>query len=269
MRTHTRRVGVTTGGVALLLASLSSCGDGTSRAHAAPPATSVSVTSAPVATTHAEPLTQTELWKAVVTAEDLPGFHVGYMQIKGRPYQPGIPAARLPAVYPHGCAPVYWSTQAVSAYPITARIDADAGTTHTPEQFGSIALSVYSAADAPKAMTDLHNALLACAGAHIERHDPLASGISFSHPEVQPTARLGDDAVSFRLTQNVAGDDIDPGAVNVPMTFTVVRVGTTVITVWNMNTEDRTQPAVIAPQLAPAQVAKLTRYTHNSTTATG
>jgi hypothetical protein len=53
------------------------------------------------------------------------------------------------------------------------------------------------------------------------------------------------------------------------MTFTVVRVGTTVITVWNMNDDDHTQPAVIPPQLAPAQVAKLTRYTHNSATATG
>jgi hypothetical protein len=228
----------------------------------------VRATSTP-ATTHAEPLTQTELWNAIVTAEDLPGFHVGYNQMKGSPYQPGIPASRLPAVYPHVCAPVYWSTQALSAYPVTAYIDGQASTSQAPERFGSLALTVYSAADAPKAMADLRNALLACAGAHIERHDSLAGGISFSHPEVQHTPHLGDEALSFRLTQNVAGDDLSPGAIAVPMTFTVIRVGTTVITVWNMNAEDRTQPAVIPPQLAPAQVAKLTRYTHNSATVAG
>jgi hypothetical protein len=184
-----------TGGIAVLFASLAGCGDG-SQAHAAPPATPVSATSAPVATRHAEPLTQTELWSAVVTAQDLPGFHVGYIQSKGDPYQPGIPPARLPAVYPNGCAPVHWSTQAGSAYPITARIEALTSTTHAPDQSGNIELTVYSAADAPKAMTDLHHALLACAGAHIERHDPLADGISFTNPVVQPTPHLGDAALS-------------------------------------------------------------------------
>ena len=53
------------------------------------------------------------------------------------------------------------------------------------------------------------------------------------------------------------------------MTVTVVRVGTTVVTAWNMSVEDRTQPAVIPPQLVPAQVAKLTRYTNNGATAAG
>jgi hypothetical protein len=232
-------------------------------------ATSTRPTPAPADTTDVAPLTQAELWNAAVTAEDLPGFQVGYTQAKGSPYQPGIPASRLPAVYPDGCAPVYWSTQAVSAYPITAHIDGRASTSQAPEQSGSLALTVYSAADAPRAMADLHNALIACAGAHIERRDPLAGGISFSHPEVQPAPRLGDDALSFRLTQNVAGDDIDPEAIDVPMTFTVVRVGATVITVWNMNGEDRTQPATIPPRLVPTQVAKLIRYTHNSATVAG
>jgi hypothetical protein len=118
-------------------------------------------------------------------------------------------------------------------------------------------------------MADLRNALIACAGAHIERRDPFAGGISFFHPEVQPAPHLGDDALSFRLTQNVAGDDIDPEAIDVPMIFTVVRVGTTVVTDWSMSVMDRTQPAVIPPRLVPAQVAKLTRYTHNSATMTG
>lgn len=267
MSTRTREIAVTTGGIALLLASLVGCGDDTSptasRNRAALP-TAPGSTAPSTSTTRAEPLTQTELWDAVVTAEDLAGFHVGYTQIKGRPYPPGIPPDRLPAVHPDGCAPVYWSTQAVSAYPITARLDAEADTTHAPGQVGSIALAVYSAANAPKVMTDLRNALLACADAHIERHDPLADGISFTHPEVRPAPHLGDDALSFRLTQNVAGDDTYPEAIDVPMAFTVVRVGTTVVTVWSMSAEDRTQPAVIPPRLVPAQVAKLTRHTHNA-----
>jgi hypothetical protein len=180
------------------------------------------------------------------------------------PYQPGIHPARLPAIHPATCAPVYWSAQGASGYAATARIDTFAHTTNTPEQSGSIVLTVYGAADAPKVMAGLRNALPACVNAHSERHGLLADGISFTHPEVQPAPRLGDDALTFRITQNVAGDDIGPEPIDVPMTFTVVRVGTTIATFWNLSGRDRTQPAVIAPQLIPAQLARLTGK-HRST----
>jgi hypothetical protein len=254
---RTSRIAVAVSGSALALASLAGCGSKNGTAQT--PRTTRPTAPAPT-TAQAHPLTQTELWDAVITEKDLPGFDVSYTQMKGLTYQPGIDPSRLPAVFPAACAPVYWSTQATGVYPATARIDAMADS-DTPDEFGSFTLTVYSTADAPKVMADLHKALPACAGAHIERHDDLADGISFSRPEVQSTPHLGDDALSFRLTQDVAADDITPDPMHVPMTFTVVRVGATVVTFWNQGDATHTTPAVIAPELIPAQVTKLTQQT--------
>ncbi|SHM96904.1 hypothetical protein [Actinacidiphila paucisporea] len=255
MRTRIRRAAVTTSGAVLVLASLAGCGSDstTPGARAAQSATSVSGVPA-------RPLSQAELWNAVITAEDVPGFEVDYVQSRNAPFRPGIPANRLPAVFPAACAPAYWSTQAASAYPAGARIDAMAHTTGTPEQFGNVVLTDYSATGASAAMADLRTSLKACAGAHIERHDPLAGGISFTRPTLRPGPRLGDDALTYRITQNVAGDDLDPEPLEVPMTFTVVRTGTTVVTFWNQGDATSATPAVIAPPLIPAQITKLTRF---------
>lgn len=257
MRTRTRKIAVTASGMALSFAALAGCGDNTDGPKAA--TTHPPTTAAPAATTRAAPLTQAELWNAVISEKDLTGFRVGYVQLKGSAYQPGTPPNRLPAVFPAACTPVYWSTQAGSTYPATAHIDAMA-TQHSPSQFGQVTLVVYSATDAPKVMADLHTALSACADAHIERHDPLGSDTSYTHPETQPTAHLGDDALSFTITQTIVDGDTDPIAVT--MAFTVVRVGTTIATFTNHRTTDRTIPVIMAPRLIPAQVAKLTQSPH-------
>jgi hypothetical protein len=80
----------------------------------------------------------------------LPGFQLGYTQAKGSPSPPQIPASRLPAVYPHTCAPVYWSTQGIGAYPTTAYIDGQASTTQGSGRTGSFELTIYSALTPPK-----------------------------------------------------------------------------------------------------------------------
>lgn len=268
MRTRTRGIAATASGVILSVTALAGCGGNSDdpRADAAHPPTTAPATTTPAAnpstaTAKAAPLTQAELWDAVVTDKDLPGFDVRYVQLKGSPYVPGIPPNRFPAVYPAACTPVYWSTQEASTYPVTARITAMAGQ-DSPEQFGSVDLTVYSTTDAPRVMADLHKALAACTGTRIGSHDELSSDTTYTHAESQPAPHLGDDAVSFHITQNIAADNVNPEPIATPMTFTIVRVGTTVATFWNQGDAIHTTPPVIAPQLIPAQVTKLTRSPH-------
>ncbi|UWE13220.1 hypothetical protein [Actinacidiphila bryophytorum] len=176
-------------------------------------------------------------------------------------YPPAAPPSQLPAVSPAACAPVYWSTQATGAYQVTAHLDGIA-TSRTSDGIASFALTAYDTTDAPKVMADLHQALTACAHAHITSPDPLASGESYANPQVQPAPHLGDDALSFHLTHHLDADDIDPDPLDVPMTFTVVRVGATIVTFWNEGDATHTTPRTIPPELIPAQITKLTTTTH-------
>jgi hypothetical protein len=218
-----------------------------------------------VATTHARPLTQADVWNAVVARKELPGFTVGYVQVKGMPI-PTVDPSRLPPVTPAGCAPVFRMNEAASAYLIRARVDAMVGPAvpDTPGMSGMASLTAYSDSDAPRVMADLHNALAACAGLHMVRHDALASGVSYTDARVQPGPRLGDDSVSFRFTQINAKDGENPanGSISMPMTLTVVRVGATVVVFSAEGRGGSTAPAVIPAALVTAQVAKLTRLTH-------
>jgi hypothetical protein len=272
MRTRTRRIAVTTGGAVLSLAALAACGGGSSDPKAggthpptSTPTTTAAAATAPAATapatTNAEPLTQAELWDAIITTKDLPGFDVRYTQLKGMTYPPAAPPSQLPTVSPAACAPVYWSTQATGAYQVTAHLDGIA-TSRTSDGIASFALTAYDTTDAPKVMADLHQALTACAHAHIASPDPLASGESYANPQVQPAPHLGDDALSFHLTHHLDADDIDPDPLDVPMTFTVVRVGATIVTFWNEGDATHTTPRTIPPELIPAQITKLTTTPH-------
>lgn len=222
---------------------------------------------APVAaaTTRATPLTQADVWNAVVTRKELPGFTVGYVQVKGMPI-PTVDPSRLPPVTPAGCAPVFRMNEAASAYLIRARVDAMVGPAvpDVPGMSGMASLTAYSDSDAPRVMADLHNALAACAGLPMVRHDALASGVSYTDARVQPGPRLGDDSVSFRFTQVNAVDGENPanGSISMPMTLTVVRVGATVVVFSAEGRGGSTAPAVIPAALVSAQIAKLTRFTH-------
>lgn len=262
MHAGTRRIAAGTAGAALLLACVAGCGGGSDKTRdktgASSPATAAGAP-APPGTTHAAPLTQQELWKAVIATPDLSGYSVSYIQGQDAPYRPGIAADRLPAVSPAACTAVYWSTQAAGVHPATARIDANIVPSDRSTDANAVLVS-YSDTDAPKVLADLRAALPACAAVRIERHDALAGGVFFTHAEQQSTPRLGDESVTFRLTQNVPGTD-GSATITVPMTFTVVRVGATIATFWAMNPVDRTYPAAAPEPVIAAQLAKLARAT--------
>ncbi|MFE5024910.1 hypothetical protein ACFRAO_16605 [Streptomyces sp. NPDC056656] len=185
----------------------------------------------------AKALTAAELEKAVVATGDVKGYKVEKVG-KG-----DLPPTESVAAKPASCQPLadmfMFSTRPTAKDRVVRTLMA---TDELDPKVTSLALLAHDGADAAKVMKDLRTASKSCTA--YEHVDYKYSGV-----KERPAPDAGDEAVSYDVKGVIDGD-------KVPMTFTVVRSGSTVVAFYTMNMLDASKTDV--PQvIVDAQLAKL------------
>lgn len=181
-------------------------------------------------------LTEAQLKEAALGKGDVKGY-----KIAGMPAEDmlGVPVPAKPAA----CQPLANMFNFTSDPQPKAR----AGRTVTAENklsasVVSLALAAHEQSDAEKAMADLRTATENCDGyEHV--------GNKYTAVEARPAPRQGDEAVAYKLTADIEGAEI-------PMSFTVVRSGSTLIGFSAMNMLDADK-AEVPDEILDAQVEKV------------
>ncbi|MCL6734229.1 hypothetical protein [Streptomyces neyagawaensis] len=181
-------------------------------------------------------LTEAQLQKAALTKGDVKGYTIADMPAED------MPAETVPAE-PAACQPI----ANMFFFTSDPQAKARAGRTVTPkdELSGSVislALAAHEQSDAEKVMADLRKATENCT-----KYEHV--GNKYSGVEALPAPEQGDEAVSYKLKGDIEGAKI-------PMSFTVVRSGSTLIGFYSMNMLDADKAKVPA-EVLEAQVAKL------------
>ncbi|MFI1730608.1 hypothetical protein ACH40E_15535 [Streptomyces acidicola] len=185
------------------------------------------------------PLTEAQLEKAALASGDAKSYKIA------KTPEGDIPAESVPAE-PAACQSIadmffFTSTpraEARAARTLTAKNDLDATVV-------SLALLAYEQSDAEKVIADLRARSKSCTA--YEHADYKHSGV-----KALPAPKRGDEAVSFKLTSSIEGTDV-------PMTFTIVRSGSTLAAFYAMNLDaDKVQ---VPAEVIEAQLAKLTKLT--------
>ncbi|MEW2398718.1 hypothetical protein [Streptomyces sp. NPDC046862] len=182
------------------------------------------------------PLTEAQLDKAALVSGDTKDYKVA------KTPEGDIPAETVPAE-PAACQPIadmffFTSTpraDARTARTLTARSDLNATVV-------SLALLAHEQSDAEKVIADLRTASTSCTA--YEHTDYKYSGV-----KALPAPKQGDEAVSYKLKGSIEGT-------SVPMTFTVVRSGSTLAAFYAMNVLDADKAQVPA-DVIEAQLTKL------------
>ncbi|MFF7261343.1 hypothetical protein ACFZCL_13795 [Streptomyces sp. NPDC008159] len=181
-------------------------------------------------------LTEAQLQKAALTKGDVKGYTIADMPAED------MPAETVPA-QPAACQPI----ANMFFFTSDPQAKARAGRTVTPkdELSGSVislALAAHEQSDAEKVMADLRKATENCT-----KYEHV--GNKYSGVEALPAPEQGDEAVSYKLKGDIEGAKI-------PMSFTVVRSGSTLIGFYSMNMLDADKAKVPA-EVLEAQIAKL------------
>ncbi|MEU6800228.1 hypothetical protein [Streptomyces neyagawaensis] len=181
-------------------------------------------------------LTEAQLQKAALTKGDVKGYTIADMPAED------MPAETVPAE-PAACQPI----ANMFFFTSDPQAKARAGRTVTPkdELSGSVislALAAHEQSDAEKVMADLRKATENCT-----KYEHV--GNKYSGVEALPAPEQGDEAVSYKLKGDIEGAKI-------PMSFTVVRSGSTLIGFYSMNMLDADKAKVPA-EVLEAQIAKL------------
>ncbi|MFE7760079.1 hypothetical protein [Streptomyces sp. NPDC057438] len=181
-------------------------------------------------------LTEAQLKEAALTKGDVKGYKIADMPADE---MSGVPVPAKPAA----CQPLANMFEFTSDPQPKAR----AGRTVTSEDdlsasVVSLALAAHEQSDAEKAMADLRTATETCDGyEHV--------GNTYTAVESRPAPKQGDEAVAYKLKADIEGAKI-------PMSFTVVRSGSTLIGFYSMNMLDADK-AEVPDEILDAQVAKL------------
>jgi hypothetical protein len=199
-------------------------------------------------------LSQRELDQLAVEKADLAGFDISALEGMGLPAEPREVAQR-PRITPDECQAVYDMTGGGSGYQPVGRVVQsvdDASAKHL--QGVTVTLSSYQPGDAPKAVEDLRGSVGDC-----EKFTaPPDAGTAYTYTDVEalPDPQLGDEALSYRVSQNIPADDTGD-ALAIQFAYVVVRTGPTVTTF----AASPFKPGISAevPQaVITAQLAKLT-----------
>lgn len=183
------------------------------------------------------PLTEAQLEKAALVSDDTKDYKVA------KTPEGDIPAGAVPAE-PAACQPIadmffFGSTpraEGRTARTLTARSDLNATVV-------SLALLAHDEqSDAEKVMAGLRTASTSCTA--YEHADYEYSGV-----KALPAPQQGDEAVSYKLKGSIEGT-------SVPMTFTIVRSGSTLAAFFAMNVRDADKAQVPA-DVVEAQLTKL------------
>ncbi|MDW8810288.1 hypothetical protein P1P68_37190 [Streptomyces scabiei] len=181
-------------------------------------------------------LTEAQLKEAALAKGDVKGYKIADMPAED---MPGVPVPAKPAA----CQPLANMFNFTSDPQPKAR----AGRTVTSENklsasVVSLALAAHEQSDAEKVMADLRTATENCDGyEHV--------GNTYTGVEALPAPKQGDEAVAYKLKADIEGAKI-------PMSFTVVRSGSTLIGFYSMNMLDADK-AEVPDEILDAQVAKV------------
>ncbi|MEU6273248.1 hypothetical protein ABZ871_12700 [Streptomyces populi] len=183
-----------------------------------------------------KPLTEAQLTKAVVTKEDVKGYRVGDTP------DDEIPEVSVPAK-PAGCQALADMFLLGTEPDATARVSRSVTSLKaTDATVLRVGLLAQKEADAKKVVADLRAQSEKCTSyEHTDYH----------YTEVKPgkAPALGDEAVSYSMTSDIEGTKI-------PVTYTVVRSGSTLAVFYAMNALGGKAPEVPAGVME-AQVTKI------------
>ncbi|MEV6393511.1 hypothetical protein AB0M39_01785 [Streptomyces sp. NPDC051907] len=185
-------------------------------------------------------LDQRELERAALTSEDLPA----------RTFEALLGPARVDAspVKPAKCQAVQDAASMSSPFPPRGRVKQVISSAEG-DRGGAMMLASYPPDQADAVTRALRTALRDCT-----EFTPL-SGFGFDYEDVTPLPdpELGDWSASFRLLQVLSSKGERP--LKVPMTVTVVRIGSTIATFQSVTRGDG--PAVLPQDAVDEQLSKL------------
>ncbi|MPY44721.1 hypothetical protein FNH04_33905 [Streptomyces phyllanthi] len=182
------------------------------------------------------PLTAAQLEKAALAAGDVKGYKVE------KTSEADMPAETVPAE-PAACQPVadmffFASTPRAASRTgrtLTARSDSDTNVV-------SLALLAHEQGNAEKVVADLRTASRSCTA---YEH----AGYQYSDVKALPAPEQGDEAVAYGLRGSIEGTEV-------PMTFTIVRSGSTLVAFYAMNAAEGAK-AQVPEDVIEAQMEKL------------
>ena len=181
-------------------------------------------------------LTEAQLKEAALTKGDVKGYKISDMSTEE------MRAEAVPAE-PAACQPL--ANMFFFTSDPQAKASAGRRVTSVDELSASVialALAAHEQSDAEKVMADLRKATESCDGyEHV--------GNKYTEIETLTAPEQGDEAVSYKLKSDIEGAKI-------PMSFTVVRIGSTLIEFSSMNMLDADKAEVPA-EILDAQVAKV------------
>ncbi|MEV1020933.1 hypothetical protein [Streptomyces sp. NPDC050264] len=183
-----------------------------------------------------KPLAEAQLTQAVITEADVKGYRVGKVP------DAEIPDVSVPAE-PADCQAIADMFLLGSEPDAAARVARSlTSLTETDATVIQMGLLAHEEADAEKVVADLRTASESC---DAYEH----TGYKYSGIEPRKAPALGDEAVSYAMTGKIDGETI-------PMTYVVVRSGSTLAAFYAMNTLDA-QQAEVPARIIEAQIAKL------------
>lgn len=193
-------------------------------------------TAKPAAEEGLKPLTEAQLTKAVITKADLKGYRVGDTP------DDEIPEVSVPA-NPAKCQALADMFLLGTEPDATARVSRSVTSlTATDATVLRVGLLAQKEADAKKVVADLRTQSGTCSS--YEHTDYHYTGVK---PAKAPA--LGDEAVSYTMTSDIDGTKI-------PVTYTVVRSGSTLAVFYAMNVLGEKAPEV-PTSVVEAQVTKI------------
>lgn len=185
----------------------------------------------------AKPLTEEQLEKAAVASGDLKGFKVEKLPDSALDIQ-GLVSS------PEACQPVADMSTFTSqpAPKSVVGISAGALTGVSLGTSSSVALLAHQEADAKVVMSALRKAVKKCGPG-------FKADSTYKSVKEEPGKTYGDESLSYELVGELDGDEV-------PMHFTVVRSGSTIVAFYGMNFLDPAKGQV-PPELLTAQLDKL------------
>ncbi|WP_103886492.1 hypothetical protein [Actinacidiphila yanglinensis] len=211
-------------------------------------------------------LGQADLERAVVGPKDVPGWDTGTLVGRGgdglRIGQSIPDVSRFPKPRPAACGPLNSAAGMVGDRQYHALVEQTVSRSSAKdpegEQTVTMSLTAYSAADAPRVMADLRTSLRTCTSFRT----PLEPDMGYSDPRPLAEPKLGDDAVSYRITQSNpsvdrSGNDDGGPRVDAHFHYVVVRCGTGIAVFSAMAFPQDTRPPQVPMDLVAAQVDKL------------
>jgi hypothetical protein len=194
-----------------------------------------------------------QLEQAALADSDLPGFEISPIVGDGASLQPTVIAQRSPSPAP--CKPLNDMTEYLGRFQPVWQVVKGVGVPGKDDvPSTTVALASYNAQDAGTVMTELSGALARCT-----RFAPPQpnEGMTYSRIQKLPAPTLGDDAICYRMTQNMPADDV-ASALSIASTYLVVRTGTTVTTFASNYTGTHSKPADVPQEIIDTQLKKLT-----------